>query len=213
MPGWLLFFTGQFEAALEPFQRMYAMLPDNPASRGLYAIVLIYNGRQQEAFVLIDQLAGGEPPHVLGRLGLFWKFALQGKKPEALAEVTPELRAVAGRDITFSWLMATGFAILKDKDQALDWLETAVRLGFINYPFSRGSTLPRAPARRSPFARLMDKVPGLGEIRDLRWPGTRPGGAAGQSDSRIRKRLWRSRKSRPGNRFPRAVRPPFDNAG
>ena len=159
MPGWLLFFNGQFAAALEPFQRMYAMLPDNPASRGLYAIVLIYNRRQEEAFGLIDQLAGGQSPHVLGRLGLFWKFALQGKKPEALAEVTPELRAVAGRDITFSWLTATGFAILGDKDQALDWLETAVRLGFINYPYLARIDPFLEPLRGDPrFVRLIDKV-------------------------------------------------------
>ena len=134
LPGWLLFFNGRFDEAVEPFRKMYEMMPENPANRGLYAVVLIYNKRFDEAFALIDGLVRDEPEHFLARLGLFWKYALQGKKPEALREVTDELKAVAARDITYSWFVAIGYAILREKGQALDWLEIAVNLGLINYP-------------------------------------------------------------------------------
>ncbi len=159
VPGWLLFFDGQFEAALEPFRKMYEMMPDNPVNRGLYATVLIYNHRQDEALALIDRMAQDDPDHILTRLGLFWKFALQGRTEEARREVSPELRAVAGRDITFSWFLATGHAALKDTEAALDWLENAVRLGFINYPLLARLDPFLEPLRGDArFERLMEKV-------------------------------------------------------
>jgi serine/threonine protein kinase/lipoprotein NlpI len=159
LPGWLLFFKGRFEQALGPFQKMVQMMPDNPVNRGLYAVILIYNKRYEEAFALIDGLARDDPKHFLAHLGLFWKYALQGKKPEALREVNEEMKAVAARDITFSWLTAIGYAILQERKQALDWLEVAVNLGFINYPFlSELDPFLETIRGEERFLKLMEKV-------------------------------------------------------
>jgi serine/threonine protein kinase/Flp pilus assembly protein TadD len=135
LPGWLYFFNGQFDLAVDPFLKMYEMMPENPANRGLYAAILIFNFRFEEAFSLIDQLAKDEPTHLFTQIGLFLKYGLQGDKAEAKQMVTEELQLVAGRDITYSWFIAVGYAIIGEKEKALDWLENAVNWGFINYPF------------------------------------------------------------------------------
>ena len=159
LPGWLYFFNGQFESALEPFQRMLQMVPENPAGRGLYAVALIYNGRLEEAFSLIDRIVQDEPKHLFAQLGLFLKYAVQGKKQEALQSVTDELRFVAGRDITYSWFVAMGYAILDEREKAMDWLEKTVDLGFINYPLlSKYDPFLEKIRREERFKKLMEKV-------------------------------------------------------
>lgn len=159
LPGWLLCFSGEFKLALGPFEKMYEMVPDNPAARGLYAMILIYNERNEEAYALIDRIAEDNPGHFFAHLGLFLKYAHQGKKEEALKSITPELERVAGRDITYSWFIATGYAILDERDKALDWLENAVKWGLINYPLLAKYD-PFLENLRSDerFQKLMEKV-------------------------------------------------------
>ena len=159
LPGWLLFFSGQFELALMPFEKMYQMFPDNPANRGLYAMILIYNNRLEQAFALIDRIVEDNPEHFFAHLGLFLKYALQKKKTEAHRSMTQELRLIAGRDITYSWFIAIGYAILDERKEALDWLENAVRWGFINYPLlSKYDPFLKNIRTEERFQKLLEKV-------------------------------------------------------
>jgi hypothetical protein len=47
----------------------------------------------------------------------------------------PEFKKTCRRDAEWSYLVAAALALLNENNDALDWLENAVRLGFINYPF------------------------------------------------------------------------------
>jgi hypothetical protein len=49
--------------------------------------------------------------------------------------VSPELVASARADEQLPWMMAACYAMTGRTEEALDWLEHAVRCGFINYPF------------------------------------------------------------------------------
>jgi non-specific serine/threonine protein kinase len=113
----------------------------------------------EEAFSLIDRIVQDEPKHLFAQLGLFLKYAVQGKKQEALQSVTDELRFVAGRDITYSWFVAMGYAILDEREKAMDWLEKTVDLGFINYPLlSKYDPFLKKIRREERFKKLMEKV-------------------------------------------------------
>jgi len=133
--GFLYMMDGRFDLALEPHHKGYQMDPENPAYRWVYAWTLTYNQRLKEAYSLLDRNATDAPEHFFTRLGLFFKYALQGKKLEALQFVTPELQITARRDMQYSWSVSTGYALLDEKEKALDWLENAMNRGFINYPF------------------------------------------------------------------------------
>jgi len=52
-----------------------------------------------------------------------------------LAAATPELLSEARFDQHSSWWMAATFALIDERAAALDWLENASSLGYINYPF------------------------------------------------------------------------------
>jgi hypothetical protein len=62
-------------------------------------------------------------------------YALQGKKKEALDVVTPQLEIAAKGVEYLSRDMAHGYALIGEKEKALDWLKNAVDRGFIAYPF------------------------------------------------------------------------------
>lgn len=68
-------------------------------------------------------------------MGLFLKHALLGDKEKALQAVTPQL-AGAARGIEFySRFMGDSYALIDEKEEAVNWLRNDMNLGFINYPY------------------------------------------------------------------------------
>ncbi len=155
LPGYLDILEGNFEKAPESYQKMFMMDPHNPVSLWFYAWSLIFAGRNEEAYALIDQLAEDAPGTVYASLGLFIKYALQGRKKDALKAVTPQLNISAKGVEYLSRDMAHGYALIEEKEKALDWLENAVNRGFIAYSFLND---------HDPF---LENVRGEGRFKDL----------------------------------------------
>jgi hypothetical protein len=87
------------------------------------------------------------------------KHALRGDREGALRELTPSFYEWCRRDATWSHRIACDFAYLKANEEALDWLENAVNLGHINYPFFAEKDLFLANLRGDPeFEKLMQRV-------------------------------------------------------
>ena len=99
------------------------------------------------------------PTHPYAVTAVLLKHALKGDKAEALRVVTPEMEATAIRDEVFPWVLADGYALISEKDKALDWLEIAITRGFINYPFfSIHDPLLENVRSEERFKKLMEKV-------------------------------------------------------
>ena len=92
-------------------------------------------GRRSEAITLLDQILRDTPGTTFARHAVFFKHALCRNRQAALAAATPELLREARWDQHASWWMAATFALIDERDAALDWLANAINLGFINYPF------------------------------------------------------------------------------
>jgi non-specific serine/threonine protein kinase len=86
----------------------------------------------------LEQLAEDVPHHYFARLGLLIKYALDGQKEKVLQLLCDDFIATSRRDVHYSWRMATGYALIDEKEDAIDWIENAVNRGFINYPFLAG---------------------------------------------------------------------------
>jgi len=133
-PGWLCFYDGQYERAFQEWRRLYEMYPKNPYSQFWYSLILAYNKEIDKALSIIDQNAKANPDNVIANLGLILKYGILKDKDRAFQEMTPDFRKTCQRDPTFSHHLAGIFALLETKEEALDWLESAVNSGFINYP-------------------------------------------------------------------------------
>jgi tetratricopeptide (TPR) repeat protein len=157
---WLNLMAGHFEQALPAIRRAHEMDSGAAPFRTAYALTLTYLDRTDEALAILD----GAPEELPGRevwaaVGRVLARALRGEKEEALKHLTDDLKSDARTDMLYSWLLADCYAVLEQLGDALDWLENAVRGGFLNYPFLAKQDPLLAPLRTEPdFTDLMEHL-------------------------------------------------------
>jgi len=152
-------YDGRYDEALRSWLKLYEMFPEYPQAQFYTALALAYNQNIDQAFAVIDKSASLNPDNVVVKLGLMLKYATQGDIEKAHREATPEFRGTCQRDGTYSHNLADIFAILKEKTEALDWLEHAVNRGFINYPLLAEKDPFLANIRgEERFKKLMERV-------------------------------------------------------
>ena len=137
----------------------HELAPGIPSIDFFYTLILIYNGRLEEAFSIIEESKERNPDNVFTQVGVFLKYALQGKKKEALQSVTPQVLEWSCNDLTNPWYIVAGYSLIGEKDEALNWLEKWIDLGFINYPFlNKYNTLLKNIHSEERFKKLMKRV-------------------------------------------------------
>jgi tetratricopeptide (TPR) repeat protein len=153
------YYNGMFERALEAWQRLYELQPDNPYGQFQFSTVLVYNRNADRALSIIDQCVRSYPSTVFAKLSLILKYALQGEKEKAIAVIDTHFEKTVRRDCGFAGHLS-GFLALADlKNEALDWLEVAVKNGLINYPFLVEKDIFLENIRSEPrFKKLMERV-------------------------------------------------------
>jgi tetratricopeptide (TPR) repeat protein len=157
--GACYFHEGQYDLALQEWQKLYDIDPKHWGWQCWVAHALAYKHRIEEALAMAGQCAASSANHPFKKLALMLIHSLQGDKEAAIREMTPEFHEWARRDATWSYRLASDFAYLDAKDEALDWLENAVDLGHINYPFFAEKDLFLTKLRGDPrFEKLMQRV-------------------------------------------------------
>lgn len=96
---------------------------------------LAWAGRREEAIAAAEQAAAVAPNHVHAKLALMVAHGLRRDVAGARAELTPEFREWCHRETSWSYFVAAAFALAGGEEDALSWLEHAVDLGWVNYPF------------------------------------------------------------------------------
>lgn len=159
LTGYVELLAGNTELALPGYRRMHRMDSGNPVARWFLAHVLGRCGRRAEALTLLHQIRRDTPDTTFARHALFFTHALERDRNGALAAVTPELFDEARWDQHASWWMASTYALIGERDAALDWLSNASTLGYINYPFlSRFDPFLESLRRDERFWQLMTRV-------------------------------------------------------
>jgi adenylate cyclase len=158
-PGWFECYSGRFEAAVDGYRKEYEMDPQSSYGRWAYGIVLAWARHTNEACQILEQLVKDSPSSNFGRFGALFLNALQGRVDKALEVMSPEFIAAAKNDVQFSWMVGSCYALLGKAEDAIDWIEHAVKLGFIHYPFLNEYDSWLANIRGEPrFKKLMERV-------------------------------------------------------
>jgi tetratricopeptide (TPR) repeat protein len=156
--GLSYFFDGRFDLALEPFFKSCQMDPISPPHQFLYAQTLLLNNRGEEAFKIIDKVEKAIPDHPFTQFGVLLRSAIQGDRSR-LNSLGRELLTLARRDPYFPTLLAEDYALLDEKEEALNWLEHAINRGNFNYPFFNEHDPLLENIRGEPrFKKLMEKI-------------------------------------------------------
>jgi serine/threonine protein kinase/tetratricopeptide (TPR) repeat protein len=159
MHGMVAMFDGCYEEALTLTQRSIDLDPVNPTHRMLHALMLAANGKRAPAVALLDTVARDADAMAWGKLAAAMACALRGEREELLRIMTPELLAAAKWDDIFSWWSADCFALVDERELAIDFVERAVEFGYINWPFLAQHEPFLANIRGEPrFVMLMERV-------------------------------------------------------
>jgi TolB-like protein/predicted Ser/Thr protein kinase len=158
IPGDMEFYSGRYDKAVDSWGAAFRANPQDPAYSYAYSLALIYAGRQEEAFSLIDKNATSTPNYYLTMASVLLKAALQGDRQKVAVIMTQDFLSVCRRDCGISHIAAVSVALLGEKKQALDWLQNAVDRGFWNYPFLEKDPLLKNLRGESRFKTILEQA-------------------------------------------------------
>ncbi len=136
MLAYLELVSGHAVSAVAHYQKAFA-LQDHPIPLAVWGFEmgLAAAGRVEDACAMADRLDAGARADPHGRMALLLRHALRSERDEMFALVTPEFRALAETQGYLARDLAGYFALVGSTEEALDWLERAIRGGFYNYPY------------------------------------------------------------------------------
>jgi len=159
MYGMIEMYDGRYDEALRWSRRALEIDSANPTHRMLVALMLAANGQREEGVAMLEDVARETPLMAWTRLAPAMACALRGDREGVLRVMTPELHTAAQWDDIFSWWAADCFALVNEREAALDYLERAVDFGYINLPFLAEYEPFLANVRdETRFRELMDRV-------------------------------------------------------
>lgn len=136
--GGLYFHLGRYDKALPLMEKGFRMDPENRVMEFYYCWTLAYTGPQTKAFAIAERTFKKTPGNLFSKLCMILKYALCRETKKVREMLDSDLSAAIGSDFGYQYLLCVIFALLDEKEEALDWLEKAVSNGYINYPRLNG---------------------------------------------------------------------------
>jgi serine/threonine protein kinase/Flp pilus assembly protein TadD len=154
----IFMYQHRWEEALAELDLGAAMEPDHPLIRTFRARVLFYRGEVEAARRLLEQVLENHPRMDGIRPILATCLAAQGKREEALEQLTPKIKEVAAADHDIAYWLGSAYALLGEETEALNWLAAAIKLGNENYLWF-ASDPSWASLRNNPeYQRLLERL-------------------------------------------------------
>jgi len=122
----------QVEEAATAARRAMDLAPAVSPLHVLAAWQLAEGGHRDEALAILDRAATTLGDGPAASWAEFLAAALRGDTDRAQAAVTPELQSV--HIDHWAHTMASGYALLGLRDEAMHWVRICIDSGFINYP-------------------------------------------------------------------------------
>jgi non-specific serine/threonine protein kinase len=130
--SYLYWMDGRFDLALETIEK-YNLRKFIMGARFFYSLLLVYHQRLDDASLSAALLEKEAPGSFYSQQIRFVIHAYKGEIEDAHKIITPDYIVTTKHDYQYSIVAALGYTLLDEKDQALYWLENAVKLGFYNY--------------------------------------------------------------------------------
>jgi tetratricopeptide (TPR) repeat protein len=133
-PGMIEQYSGKGKESLPYFKRWIKMEPESPFARLLCSYNFAFNNELEESIKVLDTMIKDTPTLVFGKFALFFKSALQHERESALKYATDEMKLGAASIDYFPIIMAFGYALIDEKDEAVNWLNKTLHFGHCPYP-------------------------------------------------------------------------------
>jgi serine/threonine protein kinase/tetratricopeptide (TPR) repeat protein len=133
--GWVHLMDGRANQAAEAYAETVQIMGEAPVYHMYHALAEAHAGRRESAAGILRRVLDSHGHQPSTMLLSVLAPVLEGDIEGAIEACTDDVRAVSGAGVFGAWLMAGCMASIGRTDEALDHLETATNLGFLNYPF------------------------------------------------------------------------------
>ncbi|PWB72556.1 MAG: hypothetical protein C3F15_10920 [Holophagae bacterium] len=159
--GFNRLWEGKFRQAREVLQRINREFPDDPTIKFAYGLSLAYLGERDHAGAVFGELAREQPGTIFSNIGLSMKHGFEGNRAEAMSFLEAASGGPSRHDFQYACWLAECYALIDEREAALEWLERDVQLGMVNYPYLNEYDPFFAKLRDEPrFQQLMARVKG-----------------------------------------------------
>ena len=129
-------FGGDAAGALPSHRRAVELDPRSTICRVCAAVALVAAGRETEAATQFEWLERQPGDDYLAAVAVRFRRGLTGIRAAVLSPPSAAERTMAESDEYWSYLMAAGYALVGEADQALGWLKHAVTVrGWVDYVY------------------------------------------------------------------------------
>jgi tetratricopeptide (TPR) repeat protein len=126
--------NGEFENATNGFKGWLKLEEDNPLPKFYLGHILAWTGQYKESLMLAEEILQRDPNEVMAQIVLFLTYSLLGETNKAKNAIPPSSKEIIWMDFHLPWLMAEGYSVLGEIDEALLWMERTIEKGIFNYP-------------------------------------------------------------------------------
>lgn len=132
--GRLYTYRHEYDKAIVEFEKARAVEPEHPLVKTFLALTYFNADRIEEAQTLLEEVLRDHPHFDAVQVLLAWCYSRRELRQQARALITERVKEVAAADHDVSVWLASFYAMENLRDEAIDWIKQAIRLGNENYP-------------------------------------------------------------------------------
>ncbi len=112
-----------------------AFEPNHPNLKTQSAVIAYHEGDIETATQVMKEVLAKNPELLSHKLYLAFGYLSKGERQRAFDLIDEKVEATAYADQDFAYRLASVYALDKQEDKALEWLERAISMGNENYPW------------------------------------------------------------------------------
>ncbi|HWO02160.1 MAG TPA: tetratricopeptide repeat protein, partial [Blastocatellia bacterium] len=112
-----------------------AFEPHHPNLLAYHAVIDYYRGDIDKAAATVEDILAKHPELLTQKIFLAYCYLARGERDRALAGLDERVKEIARADQDVAFRLATVYALDKNADEAIEWLERSISMGNENYPW------------------------------------------------------------------------------
>ncbi|HEV2664776.1 MAG TPA: tetratricopeptide repeat protein, partial [Blastocatellia bacterium] len=132
--GRIYTYRHEYDQAVAELEKGRAVEPDHPLIKTFLALIYFNQGRIGECRKLAEEALDQHPHFDPLQVILGWCCSARGEHDRARSLITDHVKQIAAADHDVALWLASLYAMENMRDEAIEWIRTAIQLGNENYP-------------------------------------------------------------------------------
>jgi eukaryotic-like serine/threonine-protein kinase len=132
--GRIYAYRHEYDQAIAELEKGRAVEPDHPLIKTFLALIYFNQGRIEECRKLAEETLDQHPHFDPLQIVLAWCYSARGEHARARSMITDHVKQIAAADHDVALWLASVYAMENMRDEAVQWVRTAIQLGNENYP-------------------------------------------------------------------------------